>query len=73
MDRIECDFKRLKKIVSHCKRTGMTNSSKISFEFIVGSCFPNVLENIKTEMKNQYTQGYMQALKDNEVTEGHND
>ena len=40
------------------------NDATISFEFIVGSCFPNILENIKAEIRNQYTIGYTQGLKE---------
>ena len=40
---------------------------EVSFEFLVGSCFPNALENIKEEMRRQYTLGYTEGLKEKEV------
>lgn len=41
---------------------------EVSFEFLVGSCFPNALENIKEEMRRQYTLGYTEGLKEKEKT-----
>lgn len=61
---LTCSFKKLKKIVNHLKRAGMTNSSEIHFEFLVGSCFPNVLENIKAEMMNQHSKGYAEGYEE---------
>lgn len=40
---------------------------EVSFEFLVGSCFPNALENIKEEMRRQYTLGYTEGLKEKEA------
>ena len=39
---------------------------EISFEFLVGSCFPKAMENIKEEMRRQYTLGYTAGLKGDE-------
>lgn len=36
---------------------------EISFEFIVGSLFPNVMNNIKEEMRRQYTLGFAAGQK----------
>ena len=43
-----------------------TNMKEVSFEFLVGSCFPKALQNIKEEMRRQYTLGYTGGLKENE-------
>ena len=40
------------------------NMKEVSFEFLVGSCFPKALENIKAEMRRQYTLGYSEGLKE---------
>ena len=37
----------------------------LSFEFICASLFPNCYQRITEEMKNQYTKGYLQGIKDN--------
>lgn len=42
-----------------------TNMKEVSFEFLVGSCFPKALQNIKEEMRRQYTLGYTEGLKEN--------
>jgi len=57
------DYKKFKKIAQVIKEHKM---KEISFEFLVGSCFPNVLENIKEEMRIQYTKGYTDGLKSKE-------
>lgn len=44
------------------------NMKEITFEFIVGSCFPHIMDNIKEEMRRQYTLGYIEGQK-----EGSND
>ena len=36
---------------------------EVSFEFLVGSCFPNALKNIKEEMRRQYTLGFIEGQK----------
>lgn len=38
------------------------NLEEISFEFVVGSCFPQALENIKDALKQQHTLGYVAGL-----------
>lgn len=42
---------------------------EITFEFIVGSCFPNIMKNIKKEMRRQYTLGYAEGLKRGELND----
>lgn len=39
---------------------------EISFEFLVGSCFPHVLKNIQEEIRLQYTKGYKEGLEANQ-------
>lgn len=40
------------------------NMKEITFEFIVGSCFPDIMNNIKEEMRRQYTLGYVEGQKE---------
>jgi chromosome segregation and condensation protein ScpB len=35
---------------------------EITFEYLVGSFFPKIVENIQKEMKRQYTLGYLQRV-----------
>ena len=36
----------------------------ITFEYLVGSFFPTILENMDMELNRQYTNGYMQGLQE---------
>jgi hypothetical protein len=36
----------------------------ITFEYLVGSFFPKILENMNIEFNKQYTKGYMQGLQE---------
>ena len=35
---------------------------EITFEYLVGSFFPKIIENIQKEMNKQYTLGYLQRV-----------
>ena len=48
------------------KRLKKDKLDEVSFEFIIGSCFPDALENIKTELRKQYTIGYTEGLKESQ-------
>ena len=63
IDDLKVDAKKLHKIDKIVKDTNM---KEVSFEFLVGSCFPKALQNIKDEMRRQYTLGYTEGLKENE-------
>ena len=63
IDDLKVDAKKLHKIDKIIKDTNM---KEVSFEFLVGSCFPKALQNIKDEMRRQYTLGYTEGLKENE-------
>lgn len=63
IDDLIIEYKKFKKIVNAIKRN---NIEKISFEFLVGSCFPDALKNIKEEMRRQYTLGYTDGLRERE-------
>ena len=66
IDDLKVDAKKLHKIDKIVKDTNM---KEVSFEFLVGSCFPKALQNIKDEMRRQYTLGYTEGLKENEKQE----
>lgn len=55
------EYKKFKKVYQAIKDH---NIKEISFEFLVGSCFPDALNNIKEEMRRQYTLGYTEGLKE---------
>lgn len=37
---------------------------EVTFEYLVGSFFPKIIDNINLRMNNTYMQGYMQGLAD---------
>lgn len=39
---------------------------QVSFEYIVGSLFPDILDNIKDEITKSYIQGYNDGIKNKE-------
>lgn len=41
----------------------------ISFEYLVGSFFPNIVKNIQSAMSQQYINGYIQGQKDKNVND----
>ena len=41
----------------------------ISFEYLVGSFFPNIVKNIQAAMSQQYINGYIQGQKDKNVND----
>lgn len=45
----------------------MIDNIDITFEYLVGSFFPTILENIDNELNKQYTKGYMQGLQEGMV------
>jgi len=61
MDKITVDIEKLGKVYRAAKKIGM---KEVSFEYLVGSCFPNVYQNIKEELRRQYTKGYAEGQKD---------
>ena len=61
MERITAKRELIDKVYTQIKKHDM---KEISFEFLVGSCFPHVLDNIKEEMRRQYTIGYIDGQKE---------
>lgn len=55
---VEISF--LKKMISSFEKTGQT---KITFEALIGSCFPHIADNIKQELRHQHALGYAEGLK----------
>lgn len=65
IDNLKIDIEKFNKVVKAIRKSNM---KEVSFEFLVGSCFPKALENVKEEMRRQYTLGYVEGQK-----EGKND
>lgn len=63
IDDLKIDIEKFNKVVKAIRKSNM---KEVSFEFLVGSCFPKALENIKEEMRRQYTLGYVEGQKEGE-------
>ena len=63
IDDLKIDIDKFNKIVKAIKKSEM---KEVSFEFLIGSCFPKAMNNIKEEMRRQYTLGYTTGLKERE-------
>ena len=61
MKHITVKRETLDKVYKAVKKHDM---KEITFEFLVGSCFPDIMNNIKEEMRRQYTLGYTEGLKE---------
>ena len=61
MERITVKREKLDKVYEQIKKHKM---KEVSFEFLVASCFPHIFENIKEEMRRQYTLGYIDGQKE---------
>ena len=54
---------KVAKIEKICKILKDNKVEETSFEFIIGSLFPKVYENVKEELRRQYTLGYSEGLR----------
>lgn len=61
IDDLKVETKKLHSMVKKLKKNDI---KEVSFEFLIASCFPTALYNIKEEMRMQYTQGYAAGLKE---------
>lgn len=61
IDDLKIDIEKFNKVVKAIRKNNM---KEVSFEFLVGSCFPKALDNIKEEMRRQYTLGYVEGQKE---------
>ena len=52
MNDITVKYGTLKKIMERLEKTNLNDESEITFEFLVGSCFPDILNNINDFMHN---------------------
>ena len=55
---------RVDKIIRMCKVLADNGYEEASFEFVIGSLFSEVYENVKEELRQQYTQGFLDGQKE---------
>lgn len=61
--KITVSMDKFKKVYKAIKETKV---KEVTFEYIIASLFPDIANNIKEELKLQYTLGYAAGLKANE-------
>ena len=69
MEKITVKYGKLKKVVDIVGEMGASDDSDVSFEYVVGSCFPDIMKNIQNVMRAQYTEGYIAGLQEGKVNE----
>lgn len=69
MDHITTSLETLEKVYKMAKKNGV---KEVSFEYVVGSCFPKIMSNIKEELRRQYTMGYAAGQEEVKINERKN-
>lgn len=59
---VEAAIKRIKEHYADCPER--LEDVNLSFEYLIGSFFPKIVDNINAKMNDTYTQGYLQGLID---------
>lgn len=58
--KITVDFKTFQKVYQAAKKAKL---KEVTFEFIIASCFPDIANNIKQELRRQHACGYTEGFK----------
>lgn len=66
MDNIVVSFEEFEQLYNVARKAKL---KELRFELVVGSLFPDVMDNIKEEMRRQHALGYTEGLKENEKQE----
>ena len=60
--------KIIEAVKNHYKEApGRIDDIELSFEFVIGSLFPNVYKNVMDSITDAYTKGYIAGLNDRET------
>lgn len=59
---ITVKYGKFKKLYEAVQRENLQDEDVVTFELIVGSLFPTIMQNIKKELLYQHTQGYIEGL-----------
>ena len=60
LSRVKAAIKQIEEHYQDCPER--LEEVEITFEYLVGSFFPKIVENIQKEMNKQYTLGYLQRV-----------
>ena len=61
---VSVKLNRLKKIVERVDKTANGKNVDVSFEYLVGSCFPQAMSNMKDALFHARTNGYVNGMRD---------
>lgn len=61
---ISVKLNRLKKIVKRVDEIANGENVNVSFEYLVGSCFPQAMDNMKDALFHARTNGYVDGMRD---------
>ena len=67
LSRVKAAIKQVENHYAECPER--LEDVELTFEYLVGSFFPKIIENINKKMNEAYTQGYIQGLKEAKETE----
>lgn len=62
MDKITVKYGKLKKTIDLLDKINPTDDTDVSFEYIVGSLFPDIYHQIDQRIKLAHAQGYVEGL-----------
>lgn len=62
LTRVKAAIKQIEEHYQDCPER--LEDVNITFEYLVGSFFPKIIDNINDRMNQLYTEGYIQGLKD---------
>lgn len=68
-NKITVKYGVLKKMVKALDNISPNEETEIPFEYVIGSCFPDIFKNIKKELHIQYTNGYVAGLEEGRKTD----
>ena len=62
LTRVKAAIKQIEDHYQYCPER--LEDVEVTFEYLVGSFFPRIIDNINSRMNDTYTQGYLQGLQD---------
>lgn len=56
---------RVQKVLDSIRATNVIEEDPdVTFEYLVGSCFPTIFQNVQSALNEEHTLGYMEGYKD---------
>lgn len=56
---------RIQKVLDSIRTTNtIEEDPDVTFEYLVGSCFPTIFQNVQSALNEEHTLGYMEGYKD---------